>query len=322
MPDEASCPSFPVRICNIEDPLNPTNNLGYSLNRQSLQFLQHSIAEGRRHLDYLLSLASHFDVIPYAAPTSAMAPVAPSSCPSDAPQAPLARKPRCDSKDAAPADLPCPPPLLPPSPTCSPSLPPCIDPPPFVPAPFAGSPHAQAAPLPPPPVGPLPPGPPTSWMGISLVAAYFPRLVQLYQDPAARRSDLLNHPCESRTGMLVCDDASTGHSDNGRPKSFLTGDVNHFWYTLTTTVAERRRRRRTRSQADGEGEEEDEEEADGNERPLVSSSPLAPASSSTTVAPGTNCTNSPNSLASSTDCTRYKHTPSHHPSSISLPVQL
>jgi hypothetical protein len=48
---------FPLRVCNIQDPLNARNNLGYSLNRQSLQYLQHALAEGRRHLEHLLAWA-------------------------------------------------------------------------------------------------------------------------------------------------------------------------------------------------------------------------------------------------------------------------
>lgn len=41
---------FPVRICNIQDPLNALNNLGHSMSKRSLKALEHALQLGRQQL--------------------------------------------------------------------------------------------------------------------------------------------------------------------------------------------------------------------------------------------------------------------------------
>lgn len=269
----AACPpssseaasSFPLRLCNIEDPLNPRNNLGYSISRQSLHLLQHSIAEGRRHLDYVLTT---FDSVTWIAPP-------PPQQPPDAP--PSSGSTDLRRSRSHHADLNNEPPPSPPS---------ALDNAPS-PEPFPTNQQRPPAPLamamvPTPsgwlPVGGLPPSPsaPHPSLHMPVVAAFFPRLLQLYHDPASRRSDLLNHPCESRTGMLVCDEAPLS-AEQQRQSSFLKGEVSRFWSVLASATARQ----------EEEQEDDDDEESKSVEPASSSSSSASSSASSSDCCPAT-----------------------------------
>jgi hypothetical protein len=45
---------FPIRSCNIMDPLNPTNNLGMSVARHNMTVLTETLKNGSQHLESIL----------------------------------------------------------------------------------------------------------------------------------------------------------------------------------------------------------------------------------------------------------------------------
>ncbi|CAM9588186.1 unnamed protein product [Sphacelaria rigidula] len=49
--DVSPAAHFPKRDCNIQDPLNPLNNLGHSVSRRTLKALEHALQSGRRLLE-------------------------------------------------------------------------------------------------------------------------------------------------------------------------------------------------------------------------------------------------------------------------------
>lgn len=49
--DVSAAAHFPKRDCNIQDPLNPLNNLGHSVSRRTLKALEHALRSGRRQLE-------------------------------------------------------------------------------------------------------------------------------------------------------------------------------------------------------------------------------------------------------------------------------
>ncbi|CAM9340290.1 unnamed protein product [Choristocarpus tenellus] len=46
---------FPLRFCNVQDPLNPLNNLGHSVSHRTLKALQCALSKGRHHLEYIVA---------------------------------------------------------------------------------------------------------------------------------------------------------------------------------------------------------------------------------------------------------------------------
>ncbi|CAM9934642.1 unnamed protein product, partial [Laminaria digitata] len=57
---------FPVRDCNIQDPLNALNNLGHSVTKSSLKALEHALQQGRQQLEtFRLLPASPASFLPH-----------------------------------------------------------------------------------------------------------------------------------------------------------------------------------------------------------------------------------------------------------------
>jgi hypothetical protein len=292
--------AFQRRCCNIEDPLNPHNNLGYSLNHQTLQYVQHALAEGRKHLDYLLSCAYVAITLPPVVPVVELDrgrwKGAPSHGPGPGPgpgPGGIKGPPRegCLVVDVSPYNwdrhsvssegsdgnqsdgsdngrgAPPSPPLTSGSGSGAPrpgmyppkgggpwpQPPPAALPPPSPAAWSHPHPYHVAAPLahpyayqhmgsPPRGVGRTPQPPPPREPGVPFSVAYFPRLHQLYMNPGVRRADLLNHPCESRASMLVCDDQipSSPRHHASLLNSLLDGDITSFYNSLAAVASRAR----------------------------------------------------------------------------------
>ncbi|CAM9205342.1 unnamed protein product [Discosporangium mesarthrocarpum] len=52
------------RHCNIQDPFNPRNNLGYSVSHHTLKALEHALHQGLHHLQFLLAGGAMLDPLP------------------------------------------------------------------------------------------------------------------------------------------------------------------------------------------------------------------------------------------------------------------
>lgn len=50
--------NFLMRLCNIQDPVDPQNNLGISVSPQFMQLLTHALDSGSKHLESLMHMAS------------------------------------------------------------------------------------------------------------------------------------------------------------------------------------------------------------------------------------------------------------------------
>lgn len=233
--------TFPIRCCNILDPLNSSNNLGYSLNRQSLQFVQHALLEGRLHFEHVLGSnvlamasltrgmssgssnggqqksqqggkkpADHGSVTPDSAlwgDTCSTGELELNSI-SGSDDGNQSDSSSCDTRSKSGGNN-----MLKP---WSSTLPPPAN------YPVAAKAQASAA------------GPSMAELASAALMSFFPRLYQLYASPSECRTDLLNHPCQSRTTM-VCDDLPPGTTPPANKSALLSGDINAFWKNLSST---------------------------------------------------------------------------------------